>query len=181
MRTVSRSAIVLASLAFLSCSDSSGPGTKITLDFEDRPDDGFVGLTLPVTLATGVTFTAVNPSGTLYDFTTADGWGFIGCDAIAHSGTKLIGFEGSDTVTGVITFNPPVSRVILFGGTKEGAVIRVKAFNASGTALDSASHTAACPMLGANDSLSVQASSKVITKIEIRGLYPGIDDLSFYR
>lgn len=134
-----------------------------------------------MTLGTGVTVTAVNPSGQFYDFSTADGWGFVPCDATAHSGNMMIGFQGTDVVTGVITFNPPVSRVILFAGNSDGDVIKVTAFNAAGTALESASHTSAYPMLGAADSLSVQAGSKVITKIEIRGLYPGLDDLSFYR
>jgi hypothetical protein len=93
----------------------------------------------------------------------------------------MIGFQGADTVTGVITFNPPVARVDLFAGTVEGEVITVTAFNAQGAALDNASHTAACPMLGSNDSLSVSALSNVITRIVVRGLFPGIDDLTFYR
>jgi hypothetical protein len=55
---------MLASLAVLACSDSSAPRVPTTIDFEDRPNDGFGALTLPVTLATGVTFTEVQPSGT---------------------------------------------------------------------------------------------------------------------
>lgn len=183
MRIVSRFAVLLAGFVFLSCGDSSsGPGTKTTLDFENGADDGFTPIALPDTLANGVVFLEIQPSGTYYDFTTADGWGFVPCDASAHSGTKMIGFEGSADVTGVITFNPPVSRVIMFAGNGDGEVITLKAFNAAGTAVDSASHTSACPMLGAADSLSVSAgNSKIITKVEIHGLYPGIDDLSFYR
>jgi hypothetical protein len=181
MRTVSRLAVLLIAFAFLSCGDSTDPGTRNTLDFESRPDNGFNNLALPDTLANGVVFTAVLPSGDFQDFTTADGWGLIGCDASAHSGTKLMGFEGADTVTGVIMFNPPVSRVDLFIGSAHNSPITMKAFNGSGTMVDSAGRTSTCPMLGSADSLSVSVSGKTITKIELRGRYPAFDDLSFYR
>lgn len=173
----------LLALAALACSDSSAPRVPTTLDFEDRPNDGFTALTLPVTVASGVTFTEIRPSGTFYDFSTADGWGFVPCDATAHSGTMMIGFQGdvSDTVTGVITFNPPVARVDLFVGNKAGALVTVTAFNSHGVAVGSASRTSACPMLGSNDSLSVSALADVITKIEIQGQFPAIDDLTYYR
>jgi hypothetical protein len=176
-------AVVVAALALASCGDPE-PDGPFLLDFEDRPDDGFgTGTAPPVTLAPGIVVSDVQPSGTFWDFSTANGWGLGPCDAAARSGTLMIGFfdDGFLSVSGVITFAEPVARVDLYGAEVEGQVITLTAFDAQDNVVDIDARRSQCPVLGANDLLTVTTTSNTITRIEVKGTAPVVDDLAYYR
>ena len=97
--------LLVSAVCLLSCSDDDpvtptpapvvqkGP---FVVDFEDRPDDGFVGKTTPVTIAPGITVASVLPAGLFYDFRNSDNWGLGGCSATVFSDSMMIGFAGGD-------------------------------------------------------------------------------------
>jgi hypothetical protein len=181
-RTVRSLALFFAFLAVASCGDSSGPdGDRTLLDFEDHPDDGFGAETLPFTLGPGVLLTATNPTGSVHDMSTTDGWGLIGCDASAFSGNILIGVEDGGDIYATITFDAPVSAVEVIAGNADSNVVSLLAFNAAGAVVASDANFSVCPQLTAADRLLVEADDNVITRIELRGSYIAFDDLAYYR
>ena len=175
----------------MSCSDDDPvqpepvPTQKgpFVIDFEDRPDDGFVGKTPPITIAPGVTVSAVLPSGVFYDFKPSfDGWGLGGCSAMATSDTMMIAFQGSGNITAVFTFSPAVSRVDAFIGVEQGKDAIMTAFDSSNNVVGADTVSSVCPMLDINDRVSISVGSNKIAKIEVGGgVVLVMDDLSFFR
>jgi hypothetical protein len=168
-------ALLAVILTLASCGDTEPEG--VTLDFEDRPDDGFNTLTLPVTLAPGVTITASNDP---MDFSTADGWGFVTCDATARSGNLMIGFNDSPDVA-EITFATPISGVQVYAGSEGGEIVTLTAFDAQDQVVGIDARRSACPMITNADLLSVSTTANVITRLEIKGSWVALDDLTYYR
>ena len=157
--------------------------SPFVVDFEDRPDDGFVGKTPPITIAPGITVSAVLPAGQFYDFKTNEGWSLDACIATASSDTMLIGFfQGGVTVTAVITFASAVSRVDAFIGAASGVDAILTAFDSSNNVVGADTVASVCPTLDANDQVSINAGSNRITRIELSGgVAPVMDDLTFFR
>ena len=183
--------LFVSAVCLLSCSDDDpvtppppplvqkGP---FVVDFEDRPDDGFVGKTTPVTIAPGITVASVLPAGLFYDFRNSDGWGLGGCDATVFSDSMMIGFSGSGgAVTGVITFDTAVSRVDLFGGAFSGGDLIVTAFDSMDNVVGADTTASVCPTVDANDLLSIDAGANTISRIEVSGVVPVMNDLTFFR
>jgi hypothetical protein len=152
------------------------------VDFETRPDDGFVALTPPVFLGNGATLTSVT-NGTPYDFTTADNWGLGGCPAIATSGNLMMGAAATGSVPAVteITFNPPVARVTLALADLAGTLVSLEARDAGSNLIDADDVLVGfCPVLLLP--LTVDGGdSNTIASIRIVGGFPAWDDLQTWR
>jgi hypothetical protein len=182
MRTARRIAALVSVVALTAC---GGGGVELTgpflVDFEDRPDDGFsVHYDAPLAIAPGVTVTNVDPNATLVDVTTADGFGLGGCGAAAFSGSF---FMGIDAAAGVIeiTFDVAVSQVEVVASALDGDLVELEAFGAGGVPLGLLdSETSECPALEATDRLEVDAGGNQIVRVEIRGNFVVIDDLTWW-
>lgn len=175
----------LALLIGGSCGGSSAAVVLLgpfLVDFEARPDDGFEVVATPVFLGNGATITDVT-NGTLYDFTTADGYGFGSCAAIATSGVLMMGAQEL-SVSGVVTqisFNPPVARVSLAVGDTAGQLVILEARDVGSTLLDSDSLVVStCPVTLLP--LTVDAGdSNLIASVRISGSVTAWDDLQTWR
>ncbi len=157
----------------------------VVIDFEDRPNDGFTPLTLPVVLAPGIAVTTKTGSGELYDFSSEDGWsiGEPGCDAQARSGRMMIGLDcdrGQERSFD-ITFDAPVARVRLYAAGLEGELIWIEAYDALGYLLHRDCKVSTCPSLEENDALDIEYPENVIRTVRVHGCYPVIDDLTYWR
>jgi len=177
--------LALSALLTASCGGSTGAPVLLgpfVQDFESHPDDGFVQLFAPVFIGNGATITNV-ANGALFDFSTADGWGFGGCDAIATSGTLMMGAgqTAPNQVVVEITLDPPAARVDLALGDAPGGLISLEARDASNILLDSDDRLAGpCPVSLVTHSVA-SGDQNLIASVRLVGEVLAWDDLRIWR
>jgi hypothetical protein len=172
-------AALVLGLASCGGSGGGGDGGPVTLDFEDRPDDGILPtFDAPLALGDGATLVDVAPEGTLADFSTDDMFGLSACDAEAFSGRMLLGVNAADAVV-TIAFDPPVSRVSLYVAGLDPSILEVEAFDSAGVSTGILSRPAVCPSLREDDFASFSSATPLFARLEIRGDYLVFDDLSY--
>ena len=175
----------LAALALVACGGSSGPVVLLgpfLVDFESRPDDGFVVLSLPLFLGHGATFSSVT-GGSAYDISTADAWGLGGCTAVASSGTLMMAAEQSspNIVAAEIRLDPPAARVTVELADLTGELVTFEGRNAADEWIGAdAIVVGPCPV--ALQTLSVTSGDEnLISILRIKGYAPVWDDLRIWR
>jgi len=180
--------LTLAAVGGLGCGGGSGIVIPVlrgpsVIDFEGGPDDGFVGIPLPYVLAPGVTAASISAGAALSDFTNADGWGLSFCDAVAWSGTTMIGVQGPPPTTLEVVFDTPVARVLAYASEVDGSMISMEAFDDVGGSLGVDSQVSSCPAFEATDVLNVEVGANLIKRVVFTGATDLItlDDLSYWR